>query len=325
MPLLNSQYDSIMRHYDETRERHRHEQEAHQAQIERELPQYSRLDRECSHLSAEIARCRLRDPSADTAALSASLDDLRKQKKALLIRNGYPADYLERHYDCALCHDTGYIGSEKCRCFRAAAVTLLYRQYALDDILKEENFAHFNPELYSDTIKDANEEESPRDRALKAYEEAVFFTRHIGEAGNHLLILGRPGTGKTFLSHAIAAEAMKNGFSTLYFTSYDFFRIMADSVLGKSEEASSYGRLIMVSDLLLIDDLGAELTNTLVESEFFRIVNERQRRNLSTVISTNLSLNEISRRYTERIFSRLIAGSRIIELIGDDLRLKKKI
>lgn len=325
MPLLNSQYDSIMLHYDAIREEHRHELEDHIAEIDEKLPSYRVLSNEYAHVASEIGRTRLLTPSADTTPLKERLDFLKKEKKNLLIRNGYSSDYLDLKYTCNLCHDTGYINGEKCRCFKAAAVELLYKQYSLDDILKEENFEHFQIELYSDTIRDGSSGVTPRMRAEEALAKALKFSRDIGQKDNNLLIMGKAGTGKTFLTHCIADYAIRGSHSTLYFTAYDFFNLMGNVVMNHSDEAASYDHLVLECDLLILDDLGVEMTNTLVESEFFRIINERHRRNLSTVISTNLNLNEISQRYTERIFSRLITQSEIIELIGDDIRLKKKI
>ena len=154
---------------------------------------------------------------------------------------------------------------------------------------------------------------------------AKAFTPAIGSEDNNLLIYGNTGVGKTFLTHCIAKEALDRSFSVLYFSTLDLFDILSKAVFDRSEAGSSYEQMILVCDLLIIDDLGTELTNSFVASRLFFVINERIAHKRSTIISTNLTLEEFSVAYTERIFSRLMSHYTALKLIGEDIRIQKKL
>lgn len=324
MPLLNRQYDTIMRRYDEIRETNRHINEDHLEEVRRAIPDFEALESTITHLYAELGRCRIRR-QAVPETLNRELTACRQKKSALLIEHGYPTDYLDMPYDCPICHDTGYVDGQKCRCFKKLAVSLLYHQYALEEILKEDTFAHFKIDCYSDTIKQEQDGRSARQIAQEACRAALKCAANIGEKNNDLLIYGSTGLGKTFLTHCIINYARSNDHSALYFSSADFFDLLADAAFNRFPESAAYADLIRTSDLLVIDDLGTERRNNLVESELFRVINERQTAGKTTVISTNLGPADIAAAYSERIFSRIISNYRIIKLIGEDIRLKNKL
>lgn len=324
MALLNSQYDRIMRHYDLIRNLHSRELADRTEEIRTKIPQIRELDDHVSTLAAQEARKQILGGKADLRSFDEASEKASAEKKALLAENGYPEDYLEMQYDCPICRDTGFVDGRKCVCFRREEIRLLYDQYELGDILKEENFAHFSFECYSDTIVNEKTGKTPRETAHEAYAAARKFVSGIGKRGNNLLLYGNTGVGKTFLSHCIAKEVLERSYSALYFSSHDFFRIMADSEFSRHPEDESYGQMITECDLLILDDLGTELTNTLVNAQLFRVVNERILRNLSTIISTNLGLNEFTDHYSERVFSRIASRYEIIRLTGEDIRLQKK-
>ena len=139
MPLTNAQYDAVMRRYDEIREMHRHELLAREEEIGKAVPVIKELDAEAGRLSLKAARLRIADPSADLTAYRRDMQLISRKREAALLSHGYPADYLEMQYDCPLCRDTGYVDGVRCSCFKKAADELLYRDYRLGDILKEEN------------------------------------------------------------------------------------------------------------------------------------------------------------------------------------------
>lgn len=325
MSLLNSQYDALMRQYDEKREIHRHEQLDREEEIDRVLPEYRALTDKISSLSVEAARIRIFDPQADLSSYTYELERISKKKKALLVSHGYPADYLEMQYDCRICRDTGFMNGERCVCFRKAATQLLYREYDISDILEKENFSHFSFDWYSDTIQIESTGRTERQFAREACDKAQQFIKKIGQPDNNLFIYGNTGVGKTFLTHCIAREVIENSHSALYFSARDFFEILADAVFERDGRDGSYERMILDVDFLTIDDLGTEVTSSFVSSQLFFVLNERIRRNRSTIISTNLSPMDLSQQYSERIFSRIISHYSIARLVGNDIRLQKKI
>jgi len=324
MSLGNTQYDALMRHYDEVRTRHRLEADERRAEVIEAVPEIKRLDDEIADLSVEAARARITSADADLSGFYSRLEEIAAERIAYLTKAGYPADYLEVKYDCPICRDTGYVDGQPCTCFKKAAIGLLAEKYSVSKVLEKENFSHFSFDCYSDKMKNEVTGLTARETARRAYDTARAFAGRIGQPDNNLLLYGNTGVGKTFLSHCIAADAISAGLSALYFSASDLFDVLADSSFGRSREPESAQDMILSCDLLVIDDLGTELTNSFVGSALFRVINDRILADRSTIISTNLMLDELSNRYSERIFSRITSHYRIIKLFGEDIRLQQK-
>ncbi len=324
MPLTNAQYDALMRRYDEIRERHRHELLSREEEIASAVPYIKELDEEAGRLSLAAAKARIADPKADLSSYRQSMKLITRKREAALLTHGYPADYLEMQYDCPLCRDTGYTDGVRCTCFKKAANELLYKEYGLGDILKEENFAHFSLDYYPEDMIDPPTGRSARELALKALTAAKLFPDRIGMPGNNLLLYGNAGVGKTFLSHCIAAEVLDRSSSALYFSAKDLFDLLADAAFERNGRNASSAQAIYECDCLTIDDLGTESLNSFSLPQLFYIINERILKNRSTIISTNLMLDQFAETYTERIFSRITSHYTILKLIGQDIRMQKK-
>ena len=324
MPLTNAQYEELVRSYDLKRQYARESLERRRSEIYRAVPAVQAVDQEIAETGVRAAKDRILGSGYDPAVLKEKLSALSEERARMLQQAGYPEDALEMRYECPYCRDTGFVDGRKCRCFLDAQSRLLYDRYRLGNILQKENFAHFSFDWYSDTITDEKTGLSPRQYAQIAYDRARFTAGHIGEAGSSLFLYGRTGLGKTFLTHCIAKEALDKGMTALYFTAGEFVSLMENAVFGRSEDSSFSERMILTSDLLIIDDLGTELTNAFVGSQLFRCVNERILSDRTTVISTNLSLEEFRETYSERVFSRIASQYSIVKLVGDDIRLRKK-
>ena len=321
MPLTNSQYDEVMRMYDARRDEHRLILDTRTAEIAEKIPRIAELDGEIRTMSIEAASAALAGKEQDLGAYRDRMTEAAEEKKALLAANGYPEDYLDMIYTCPVCRDTGIADGALCACFRRAAADLLYRRYSIGGILLAENFDHFSYEVYSDTIKDGQTGKTPRQTAEEAVAEARELIAGAGRTGKSLFLYGHTGVGKTFLSHCVAKELLDRSMSVLYFSAQDLFDLLADETFGGGQRESTAMESILACDLLTIDDLGSELTNSFVASQLFHIVNGRILQNRSTIISTNLDLEEFAGRYTERIFSRILKSYSIIRLTGDDIRL----
>ena len=145
----------------------------------------------------------------------------------------------------------------------------------------------------------------------------------------NILLCGTVGIGKTFLSNCIAKEILDQGHSVLYLSAFQLFDLMAkNSFSGNAHQEDMVAKQyphIFESDLLIIDDLGTELANSFTMTGFFLVINERILRKKSTIISTNLSPEEILTTYTERCASRIISNYTMLKLSGSDIRLKKKL
>ena len=92
---------------------------------------------------------------------------------------------------------------------------------------------------------------------------------------------------------------------------------------GTDSQESVRAQLIADCELLIIDDLGTELNNSMTNAELFRCLDERLKKGQATLISTNLSLNELRDTYADRIASRIISEYQIIRFYGPDIRIRK--
>lgn len=323
MSLQNFQYDMIMRDYNRKQSENRHLYEQRIKEAYEKLPRLKEIDEEVASLSASKARALLNGSSSGTADLRKSISFLRRERETLLEANGFPPDYLEMTYSCPLCQDTGYIDDKKCACFKKAEVELLYAQSNLREILKKENFEHFSFEYYSDTIKNDATGLTSLETAQRAYQTAKDFVNNFDRKFQNLFIYGNTGVGKTFLSHCIAHELLNSAHCVLYFSAYDLFDLLAQSAFSRKQEPLSEDEIIFDCDLLIIDDLGTELTNSFVSSQLFLCINERIMRRKATIISTNLKLENFSDTYSERTFSRIASNYQMVKLIGKDIRIQK--
>ena len=143
---------------------------------------------------------------------------------------------------------------------------------------------------------------------------------------SNILLYGDTGVGKTFLSHCIAKELIESSYSVIYFSASMLFDLLAKETFSKKEDAEADTHThIYDCDLLIIDDLGSELSNAFTTSQLFTVLNERILRENSTIISTNLALEDIKAIYSERIFSRISSSYTMLRLTGDDIRIQKKL
>lgn len=327
MALTNTQYDALLRTYQKKQFRARHELDRHYEEVYTSCPELKELDGQIASLSVSQAKKHLAGDTNALLVLKSELNRLTEKKAALLAKNQFPADYLNPHYECPRCQDTGYIGVEKCICFKKAAIDMLYTQSNIKNILKVENFDYFSFDYYSDEEADRDLVSglTPRQAAHKAHEDAWRFIKQFGKEQQNLLLYGSTGLGKTFLTHCIARELIERAHSVIYFTAFQMFELFKKYNFRPTDEDKELYQYIFDCDLLIIDDLGTELTNSFVSSELFLCLNERLLNGRSTIISTNLSLNALSATYSERIFSRISSNYTMVKFLGMDIRIQKKI
>lgn len=329
MPLQNSQYDAIMRDYSQKQFQSRYTLDEHKREVYEKIPRLREIEQDITSISLQAVRRRLTSKVSATADAAQSykrkIAALGAERKKLLTSAGYPEDYLTIQYHCPLCQDTGYIDGQKCQCFRKAAVELLYTQSNLKEILEKENFDSFSFDYYSDTIKNEVTGLSAQDTAKDAVQKARQFIESFDREFHNLFLYGNTGVGKTFLSHCIAKELIDRANCVIYFSAFDLFDTLAKETFQRDALTAGAQEDILSCDLLIIDDLGTELTNSFVASALFQCINERIMRKKSTIISTNLSLDQFSDLYSERIFSRITSHYTMIKLIGNDIRVQKRL
>ncbi|MCD8364487.1 MAG: ATP-binding protein [Clostridiales bacterium] len=325
MSLTNTQYDEIMRSYQNRQLRRARLIASRKAEVASRSPRMAELDAEIAHRSVSRARQLLDGNSNAMNGAGEEINALSGEKNNLLLSLGYPADFFEPPYDCPDCRDTGYIGNHRCHCFTQASIDLVYAQSNLSSILREENFSTFSLKYYSDDLYEPGTEISSLAAAKNAFAKCRRFTEQFDTEYQNILLFGDTGVGKTFLSHCIAKELLDSGHSVIYFSAQQLFDCLAEHAFRKDTAAASDYHNIFACDLLIIDDLGTEMTNSFTSSRFFLCLNERILRRRPTLISSNLGLRDIASLYSERIFSRITSDFLLLHLFGKDIRIQKTL
>jgi len=325
MALNNSQYDEIQRGYDDRQLRNKDILAARTKEVYEKAPELSQIERSIAECSVNSARRFFDGDETAITSLKVQIATLRARKAEILESLGYPADYLQPVYTCPDCKDTGYIDGARCHCFTQQAIDLIYTQSNIKEILEKENFSNFTFDYYSNSTADPATGLTPLETAQKAYDISQNFIKNFEKTFSNLYLYGKTGTGKTFLSNCIAKELLDKGHSVIYFTAFQLFDILSKGIFDKDNKAIAAHQNIFDCDLLIIDDLGTELSNSFTTSQFFLCLNERMLRKKSTIISTNLKIEEIADIYSERVFSRILSCYTIIKMFGDDIRIVKRI
>ena len=324
MALSNAQYDEIMRGYDERQLQNRHITAARLKKAYEIEPRLKAIDNAIASSSIKQAQKLLDGDRGALESLKKQIQAYRDEKKAIYNHLGYPEGYFDPVYTCPDCKDTGYIDGVRCHCFKQAVINTVYSQSNIRQILDRENFSSFSFDYFSD--EDINPTTGLS--SLKTMENAVRDCKHfIDDFDNkpkNLFLYGNTGVGKTFLSNCVAKELLDKGYSVIYFTAFQLFDILSKGVFEKDSDAIAAHKNIFDCDLLIIDDLGTELSNSFTASQLFLCINERILRQKSTIISTNLELAQVVDTYSERTLSRISSNYSIIKLFGDDIRIKKR-
>lgn len=243
------------------------------------------------------------------------------QIRRLLRENGYPEDYLEPVYTCALCRDTGYQGEGKkalCSCAKALYAGLLESGGGFEE---EQTFARFDLSRFPDDqpVDSRGRTQRQQMRAFRdyciAYAEALPAPKK-----KTLLLYGGSGLGKTYMLRCIHARARERDIPSLCVTANQLIRSARKAIFSRGPEEMD---ALYETELLLIDDLGTEpLIEGVTVEELFNIINERQAAGLCTVFSTNLSLENLQTRYNERFISRLLDMQKCdtLHFYGIDIR-----
>lgn len=325
MALSNFQYDQLMHVYEQRQLNTAEHLRRRYEEVYENVPEIKEIEGRIAELSLEKATQLLNGNEDALTDLKKEIHALSKKKTEILISSGYGEHYLEPVYVCPDCHDTGYVDGQKCHCFRKAIIDLLYSQSNLQKILDKENFDTCSLEYYSPNHIDPLTGRSSLEAMQTALRACHQFVDTFGDHFDNILLYGDTGAGKTFLTHCIAKELIEQSFSVIYFTASQLFDIFVKRQFEKDADAQMTYDHIYHCDLLIIDDLGTEFSNTFTSSQIFTCLNERILNQKSTVISTNLSLEDLKTLYSERVFSRITSAYTILRLTGDDIRIQKKL
>jgi DNA replication protein DnaC len=303
------------------------EAEKKKKELHDKIPGLRDIDISLSGTYIEIAGIML-DPSGRGTGAATKIDavkkknqSLRKKRKQLLRSEGYPENYTEPVYECALCEDSGYKNEQACSCLKKALAAESANSSGLGRIINSRTFANFRTCYYGD-----------EKYMITVLEDCGKFVSDFGkehaeypEVRKNLIFRGSAGLGKTHLSSAIALEIIEKGF--------DVFYDSAQSILYsfEKERFSRPGTVdpdiierYMTCDLLIIDDLGTEYPGSMSVAALYNLINMRLIDSKSMIISTNLTGDEFKKKYDERIVSRIFGEFSTFTLEGDDIRFKKE-
>lgn len=245
--------------------------------------------------------------------------ELRQMRAQILTANGYPADYSSVKYECPKCGDTGFVGINMCDCLKKRLILAGYESSGIGRLIKTQSFETFDLEKCRGS-----------ERQYENMKKILSVCRSFADtfepkSGKNLLFMGTTGLGKTHLSTSVAKVVIERGYDVVYDTFQNILNDFESERFGRSSESADRTRRYYGCDLLIIDDLGAELTNQFTISVLYNLLNTRLNNSASMIINTNLLVKEIRDRYNDRITSRLYGEFESYVFFGEDLRIKKKL
>ncbi len=279
-----------------------------------ESPEIAKIDDELSKTGLLLLKVACDGGDIDT--VRRRNEELMQKRGALLESLGYPSDYTTPHYTCKFCSDSGFIDTKMCVCLKQLLITKNIKSSGMGHLIEKQSFDNFDLDFYR-----GNREQY--DRMAANVRIARSFAANFAKKRGNLLIIGNTGTGKTHISTAIAKDIISQGYDVLYDSVQnilsDFETDKFRSGYNTSEQASEK---YLECELLIIDDLGTEFITQFSISALYNLLNTRQNKGLSTIISTNLSAPELAARYEGRIYSRIVGSDyTVLKFEGKDHRI----
>ena len=322
--MIKGYQTEILKIYDKLREDETRALKIRKDEISQKYPEVIELDNNIQRLSLQMAVSVLKSDNSENLVnkFKEDITDLRIKKCEMLVERGYDPEYLNLHYNCQKCKDTGFIGNIKCSCYKKNLIKLYYKNSELENTIKFNNFDNFDLSLFS-SHRLGDEKFSPRKNMENNLEYILKdYLPNFSNISTNLLFYGNPGSGKTFLSYCISKAILDMGYLVIYKTSDELIKNLREIRFNNDSTLES---LILECDLLIIDDLGAEHLNEFSITELFNVINKRILTNKKMLISTNLTLPGITKQYSERIASRLIGEFRLCKFYSEDIRIKKNL
>ncbi|HBL84218.1 MAG: hypothetical protein A2Y17_07815 [Clostridiales bacterium GWF2_38_85] len=240
--------------------------------------------------------------------------ELQKKRNEILAKNGFSLDYSDIRYECNKCNDSGYVGLNMCECFKRELNRENYMSAGLGKAFEDKTFENFNINFASGKSENGT---TPRENLENCVKYCKEYSRKVCKTTENLMIAGGTGLGKTHLSSAIAKAAIEGGCNVLYYAMVN--------ILDKFQRYDTHAiDQIMECELLICDDFGSEYLNEFRISVIYNLLNTRLINGRSLLLNTNLSSDEIRKRYDDRICSRLFGEFKILRLYGNDVRRLKK-
>ncbi len=312
--------DDLIRIKSEYREKYqkaRNDADMRAERIYIEIPRVKEIDVALSRTALEIMSAitngkeNAEDALARVRARNAAL---MEERGSLLRSAGRDENYTDVRYDCEKCGDTGYIDGKMCECMKRELVMAGYESSGLGRLIAKQSFDNFSLDYY----KTGGANYQSMEHSFLSLRS--FANNFSSDTYKNFLLVGGTGLGKTHLSTSVAKTVIERGYDVLYVCAIDMFADFEQKQFGNGEDNT---RRYFDCDLLIIDDLGTELTNQFTVSCLYNVINSRINSAKSTFINTNLSRKEIETKYAERITSRLFGEYYPLVFSGVDIRKQK--
>ena len=319
-------YKRIRAEYETKTFRAQEEADARRAELYAAIPELKELDTRLAGFGLRVMQAAMQSQSTadEIAKLRAENETIRIARAALLRKHGYPADYTEPHYECDKCRDTGYVNIHMCSCMRQRLTEAGMASSGLSGLMRKQSFENFSLDYYR-ADPQAFERMRHSFHVVKQYAEQFTVAPDGGAQPQSLLFLGGTGLGKTHLSTAVARKVIERGYDVYYnsavgmISDFEFRRFGNGVAQSDGDNTARYTEC----DLLIIDDLGTEVTNQFTLSCLYHVLNTRLNLDKPTIISTNLSSADLRKIYSDRITSRLMGEYTLVPFYGTDVRKQK--
>ncbi len=313
-------YKRIAAIYKDKNLRAKEKAEERRRELHERLPQLREIDRALSTTGLRIMREALNGKEGLAERIKGLEEGnalLLEARKEILRAAGYPEDYSAVKYECDICMDVGYIDGRMCKCMKRALTLAGYESSGVLKLIEKQNFETFSLDYY------AGEERANMERVLARCKQyaAGFDGVHM----KNLLFIGTTGLGKTHLSSAIAKIVVENGHDVVYESAQKIFADFEAEKFGKAAPGEDRTSRYLSAELLIIDDLGTEMTSTFTVSCLYNLINTRLIAEKSMIISTNVRKEELLDKYSDRITSRLFGEFDICVFKGKDVRSQKRM
>ena len=297
----------------------RNRAEERRNKIHAEIPEIFEIDRRLSTTGMDIMDVIRKGGDTDKAIaeLEKRNGKLLDERKSILISHGYEADYTDVHYDCDKCGDTGFVDTRMCECMKRALVRAGFESSGLGTLIGKQTFDNLDFSYYPTDRQDMMRWFADKLRS--------FAENFSSDTYANFIMMGGTGLGKTHMSTAVAEKVIERGHYVVYTGAVPMIRDLSNSTFHSRTEQSADVSSYYDCDLLIIDDLGTEVTNRFTQSCFYDIINERINKRKCTIINTNFSAGELNENYTERVTSRILSEYMPMVFSGEDIRKQKSL
>ncbi len=291
-------------------------------EVEAAIPEVKQINNALASTGAEIAIELAKGSHNIEERINALRDKnlaLQEKRAQLLVANGYPEDYTKPKFKCEKCQDSGYVGTKLCECFHREVVENTIRNSGIGALVDRQSFDNFDLKYYSADPGTLSEMKDNLE-ILREYAEGFTTNR------SSVIMMGATGLGKTHMSTAIAKVVIEKGYDVVYETVQNIMSDFEYERFGRGYNTDAEEKKTdkyFNCDLLIMDDLGTELTNNFTVSCLYNLMNSRINNHLPTIVNTNLTHNELRDRYEDRVTSRLMGEFVPIQFVGKDIRQQK--